>query len=153
MPVRPQSSNTRLRVVSAGLKKNIRYKIKATNLSNGAVAAVSEASRRGKIIKTIGIDARGVTKVEVIDNFNNLEKTYVTVGSAQIDCCIAKLVHDAINCTCKCDQCKKDLRRAQTIRLLIESAKYEASLGLEQSTVEKYNKALSMCTEVCACGC
>ena len=71
MPVRPQSSNTRLRVVSAGLKKNIRYKIKATNLSNGAVAAVSEASRRGKIIKTVPIDARGVVRIEVIDNFNS----------------------------------------------------------------------------------
>tara|TARA_B100000035_G_C21014280_1_gene561040 strand:+ start:724 stop:1185 length:462 start_codon:yes stop_codon:yes gene_type:complete len=153
MPVRPQASNTRLRVVAAGLRKNVRYKIKATNLMTGQIAAVSEASRRGKIIKTVGIDARGVTKVEVIDNFNNVQKSYVTVGSAQIDCCIAKLVHDAINCTCKCDQCKKDLRRAQTIRLLIESAKYEATLGLEATTIEKYNKALSMCTEVCACGC
>lgn len=120
---------------------------------SGEVAAVSEASRRGKIIKTVGIDARGVTKVEVIDNFGVVQKSYISVGSAQIDCCIAKLVHDAINCTCKCDQCKKDLRRAQTIRLLIESAKYEATLGLADSTVEKYNKALSMCTEVCACGC
>jgi len=68
MPVRPQASNTRLRVVTAGLRKNVRYKIKATNLMSGEVAAVSEASRRGKIIKTVGIVARGVTKVEVIDN-------------------------------------------------------------------------------------
>ena len=153
MPVRPQSSNSRLRVVTGGLQRNSRYKIKATNLMTGAVAATSESSRRGKIIKTIGIDARGVTKVEIMDSFNAVVKSYVTVGSAQIDCCIAKLVHDAINCTCKCDQCNKDLRRAQTIRLIIESAKYEATLGLADTTVEKYNKALSLCTEVCACGC
>ena len=45
------------------------------------------------------------------------------------------------------------IEKSSDYKNIIESAKYEASLGLEQSTLEKYNKALSMCTEVCACGC
>lgn len=153
MPVRNLSSNSRIRVVTTALKKNSRYKVVATNLTMGGRAAAVEPSRRGKIIRTLQIDARGVSRVEVINEQNQVERTYLTVGTAQIDCCIAKLVHDAINCTCKCDKCKEDLQRAQTIRLLVQSAKYEASAGLENSAVEKYNQASDMCTEVCACGC
>tara|TARA_R110002012_G_scaffold41035_5_gene112702 strand:+ start:152 stop:613 length:462 start_codon:yes stop_codon:yes gene_type:complete len=153
MPVRNLSANTRVRVVTNGLKVNSRYKVRARNIITGAQAAASEPSRRGKIIKSVPIDARGVVQVDILDSKNVAVKSYVSVGSAEIDCCIAKLVHDAINCTCKCDQCKKDLRRAQTIRLLIDAAKYDATEGLAEGAVEKYNKAKSMCVEVCACGC
>ena len=153
MPVRNLSSNSRIRVVTTALKKNSRYKVVATNLTMGGRAAAVEPSRRGKIIRTLQMDARGVSRVEVINEKNEVERTYLTVGTAQIDCCIAKLVHDAINCTCKCNKCKEDLERAQTIRLLLQSAQYESTLGLVDSVQDKYNKAKELCVEVCACGC
>lgn len=153
MPVRNLASNSRLRVTTTKLSKNTRYKIVATNLTTGGQSAVFEQSRAGKIIKTLSLDSRGVVRVDIINQNNEVERSYLTVGSAEIDCCIAKLVHDAVNCTCKCDRCKEDLRRAQTVRLLIDSAKYEASAGLSDSATDKFNKAKSLCTEVCACGC
>ena len=153
MPIRNLASNTRVRIVTSSLKKNARYKIVATNLTNGEQSAAFEPSRRGKIIKTVPIDARGIVRVEVIDEDGNIDRSYLTVGSSEVDCCIAKLVHDAINCSCKCDKCKEDLKRAQTIRLLLSSAEYEASTGSANAAVDKYNKARSLCVEVCACGC
>ena len=153
MPIRNLASNTRIRVVTSSLRKNARYRIVATNLSNGKTSAVFEPSRRGKIIKTVPIDARGVVRIEVIDEGGTVDRSYLTVGSSEIDCCIAKLVYDAINCTCKCDKCKEDLKRAQTIRLLLSSAEYEASTGSAESAVDIYNKARALCVEVCACGC
>ena len=98
-------------------------------------------------------DTRGVSKVVIKNSKGAVIKSYVTVGTAEIECCIAKLVTDSINCTCKCDKCIEDLQRAQTIRLLLQAAQYEATLGLEITTQEKYTKAKQLCTEVCACGC
>ena len=80
-------------------------------------------------------------------------KRSVTIGTAEIDCCIAKLVHDAINCTCKCNKCDEDLKRAETIYLLLQSARYEATTGITEMAAEKVRKAKELCTEVCACGC
>jgi hypothetical protein len=153
MPVQPTAAGSRLRVIANKLTANTRYIVSATNITNGSSAATSEHSRSGKVIKTLSLDARGVTKVELKNQQGIVEKSYVVVTATDIDCCIAKLVHDAINCTCKCDQCKKDLRRAQTVRLLLDSAMYEAHLGLADTANDKYNKAKALCTEVCACGC
>ena len=76
------------------------------------------------------------------------------VSSCEIDCCTAKLVESAINCTCKCDKCKEELLRAEKIHLLLSASKYAAEIeGNYENAVAKYNKAKEFCTEVCACGC
>ena len=153
MPIQPTAAGSRLRIISNKLKSNTRYTISVNNITNGKSTSTVEHSRSGKVIKTVSIDARGVSKIDLKTPDGAVEKSYVVVTTTDIDCCIAKLVHDAINCTCKCDKCKEDLRRAQTIRLIIDSARYEANQGLAESANEKYYKAKALCTEVCACGC
>ena len=69
---------------------------------------VSPARARGTtFIQTVQADTRGVNRVTVKNRAGEIVKSYVSIGSAEIDCCIAKLVHDAINCTCKCNKCKE----------------------------------------------
>ena len=153
MGLKHLSANTKLKVTTKGVPPNTSYVVLVENLTSGKQFVSKSRSRSGTFVSTVSADTRGVSRVSVKNNKNQIIKTYVTVGSAEIDCCIAKLVHDAINCTCKCNKCKEDLDRAQTVRLLIQSAKYESTLGLVESVQEKYRKAKELCTEVCACGC
>lgn len=153
MGLKHLAANTKLKVTSKGVKPNTAFVITVDNLTLNKQFVSRGKSRSATFISTLSADTRGVSKVTVTDNKNKVVRTYVTVGSAEIDCCIAKLVHDAINCTCKCNKCKDDLQRAQTIRLLLQSAQYEATLGLVDSVQDKYRKAKELCVEVCACGC
>lgn len=95
------------------------------------------------------------TGVITIDSLNgsavSIEK--YSVGTCELDCCIANLVNDAINCTCDCDRCDEDLHRAEKVHLLAESAKYSAINNNVTDAINKYTKAKEFCTEVCACGC
>lgn len=96
----------------------------------------------------------GVITVTVTDTDTNNVDTFYTVGTCEIDCCIASLVKDSIECKCQCDRCKDDLLRANKIKLMLEGAKYAAEAdGDYSSAVDMYNKAKALCTEVCACGC
>ena len=140
-------------MTARGIQPNSRYIIEITNLSNGKTAVSPARARGTSFIQTVTADTRGVVRVTVKNAKREVVKTYVTVGSAEIDCCIAKLVHDAINCTCKCNKCKEDLERAQTVRLLLQAAQYDSMQGLDDSATDKYRKAKELCTEVCACGC
>jgi len=153
MGLKNLQGDTRLKVTAANLAPNHRYTIKVTNLTKGTSATTRSPSRGGKLTSVISADTRGVSKVVITNQKGSVVKSYISVGTAEIECCIAKLVTDSINCTCKCDKCKEDLQRAQTIRLLLQAAQYEATLGLEITTQEKYTKAKQLCTEVCACGC
>lgn len=153
MGLKHLAANTKLKVTSKGVQPNSTFVVTVNNLTSGKQFVSRSKSRSGTFISTVTADTRGVSEVTVVDSKQNTVKKYVTVGSAEIDCCIAKLVHDAINCTCKCNKCKEDLERAQTIRLLLQAAKYEATLGLTDSVQDKYNKAKELCVEVCACGC
>lgn len=153
MGLKHLAANTKLKVTTKGVKANSSFVITVNNLTTGKQYVSKSRSRSGTFISTVSADTRGVNEVTVKDSNNKVVKTFISVGSAEIDCCIAKLVHDAINCTCKCNKCKEDLDRAQTIRLLLQSAQYESTLGLVDSVQDKYKKAKELCTEVCACGC
>jgi hypothetical protein len=83
-----------------------------------------------------------------------LMETLYTVASCQIDCCIAKLVDAAIECHCKCDKCKEDLLRAEKVFLMLQGATFAAEQESNYDhAVSMYNKANTLCVEVCACGC
>lgn len=153
MGLKHLSADTKLKVTARGVVPNSRYTITVENLTTGNVTASPARARGTTFIQTVQADTRGVNRVTVTDTRGAAIKTYVSIGSAEIDCCIAKLVHDAINCTCKCNKCKEDLDRAQTIRLLLQAASYDAHLGLQDGANDKYYKAKELCTEVCACGC
>jgi len=153
MSLRHLAGNSKLKVAARGVAANTKLVVEINNLTSNQTFAGTGNARGSNFITTIAADTRGVVDVKIKDANGGIVRQYVTVGVADIDCCIAKLVHDAINCTCKCNKCKEDLDRAQTIRLLIQAAKYEAKLGLVDSVQDKYNKAKELCTEVCACGC
>lgn len=100
----------------------------------------------------IGSNLHGVIQVQAEVGGKFVE--VAGVGSCQIDCCIAKLLESAINCTCKCDKCKEELDRAEKIFLLLQSSKYAAEAGNNyDDAIAKYKKANELCTETCACGC
>jgi hypothetical protein len=101
-----------------------------------------------------------VTSTEFEENFNgvftvNSDDTNYKyyVGRCELDCCIASLVQSAIDCHCECDKCDEDLRRAEKVHLLANSALYSAINDNVTDAINKYNKAKAFCVETCACGC
>ena len=122
---------------------------------SSATGSVSSQSFPATGVVTIPCDVSGVV-VATIKNTEGLTVTILAaVATCKIDCCIAKLVESAINCTCKCDKCKEELDRAEKIFLLLQSAVYIVSATDQniKDAQEKYAKANELCTEVCACGC
>tara|TARA_R110001592_G_scaffold30624_6_gene109400 strand:- start:1523 stop:1987 length:465 start_codon:yes stop_codon:yes gene_type:complete len=147
-------SDTKLRVRASNLTARQRYTVELKNLSTGESKTFKQKSIGTSLHKVIPFKSGGVVQTIIKDARGKVVKKSNSVGTAEIDCCIAKLVHDAINCTCKCNKCVEDLKRAETIYLLLESAKHEALvLGNSQMSSDKFLKARELCTEVCACGC
>lgn len=154
MASRAVYNDTKIRVKASKLKPRTRYTVEVTDLSTGTSTTFSENSRKGTFTKTVKLKTTGVVRTVIRDSKGAIVKDNYTVSTAEIDCCIAKLVHDAINCTCKCNKCIEDLKRAQTVHLLLQSAKHEAQvLGAGELANAKVLKAKELCTEVCACGC
>ena len=152
MATRGLFSGKRVVVTKRDVKRNTKYTISIENLTTGDRGKTTARTRGGKISAGVQMNAKGVIKTVITDT-KGFRAEEVTVVTADIDCCIAKLVHDSINCTCKCDKCKEDLKLAERIFLLIQGAEYDATLGLADGAQDKYNKAKELCTERCACGC
>lgn len=154
MASRSVYNDTKMRVAVSSLKPRGRYRVELKNVTTGENTTFSANSIGGKLQKTVVFKGGGVTQTTIRDSKGRVVKQSAAVGTAEIDCCIAKLVHDAINCTCKCNKCNEDLKRAETIYLLLQSAKHEAHiLGNIEMANDKVLKAKELCTEVCACGC
>jgi hypothetical protein len=153
MASRSVYNDTKIRVKASKLSPRKRYTVEVTDLTTGRSTTFSQNSRKGTFTRTIQFKSAGVVRTVIKDSKGGVAKESYSVSTAEIDCCIAKLVHDAINCTCKCNKCVEDLKRAQTIHLLLQSAKHEAFVGLAETANEKVLKAKELCTEVCACGC
>jgi hypothetical protein len=75
------------------------------------------------------------------------------IGTCELQCCTAGLLQTSIDCACKCSKCDDDLRKAQKIHLLTESAVYAINEGNITDAINKYNSAKSFCDETCGCGC
>ena len=113
MALRGQFSGKRILVTERGLKKRQKYRVVVENLTTGEKSTTTRRPAGGKIRSSMSMNAKGVVRSTITDTSGGIVKTQVAVVTADIDCCIAKLVHDAINCTCKCDQCKEDLKLAE----------------------------------------
>ena len=122
--------------------------------SGGTTTIENLTAPSGTINYIADIEISGVVVFTVRRSDGVLVAQAATVSTAQIDCCIAKLVESAINCTCHCDKCKEELDRAEKIFLLLQSAVYAAEVAENiEDAQAKYAKANELCTEVCACGC
>lgn len=94
----------------------------------------------------------GVITISALNGSDVIIEKY-SVGTCELDCCIAGLLDAALLCTCKCNKCDEDLMTAQKVRLLADSAKYSAINNNVTDAINKYTKAKSFCTADCGCGC
>jgi prophage maintenance system killer protein len=123
-----------------------------TTTSTTAFVGVISVELHDATTLNYDLDADGVKNEAAADT--TLMETLYTVASCQIDCCIAKLVDAAIECHCKCDKCKEDLLRAEKVFLMLQGATFAAEQESNYDhAVSMYNKANTLCVEVCACGC
>ena len=152
MALKALFSGKKALITHGGLNRNTRYTITIQNMTTGDSYTMNRRTKGGRIKAAARMNTKGVLKATITAP-NGSKITKVSIGTADVDCCIAKLVHDSINCTCKCDKCKEDLKLAEKIFLILQSAQYDATIGNVESAGEKYNKAASFCRERCACGC
>ena len=102
--------------------------------------------------------------VTIVSYINGAEKDRRSVLlPCDIDCCLAKLTNELIDCACDCPKCASSLAKAQKIMLLLKSAEY--SLGqsnIVPNTLQtgyitdahnKYTKAREICDNSCGCDC
>ena len=123
-----------------------------TTTSTTAFVGVISVELHDATTLNYDIDADGVNNENATDT--TLMQTLYTVASCQIDCCIAKLVDAAIECHCKCDKCKEDLLRAEKVFLMLQGATFAAEQESNYDHAKAmYDKANTLCVEVCACGC
>lgn len=94
----------------------------------------------------------GVITIDALDGDSVSIEKYA-VGTCELDCCIASLLDEAINCTCNCNKCDEDLLTAQKVHLLAESARYSALNNNVTDAINKYKKAKEFCSGDCGCGC
>jgi len=69
------------------------------------------------------ISLSGVLTVSEIVATVKTPRRYL-IGTCELDCCVADLLQTSIDCACNCSKCDDDLRKAEKIHLLSESAKY-----------------------------
>ena len=92
-----------------------------------------------------------LTVLEVVATVNT-PRAYL-IGTCELDCCVANLLQESIDCACNCSKCDDDLRKAEKIHLLSESARYAVTNNNITDAINKYKTAKSFCDETCGCGC
>ena len=106
--------------------------------------------------------ANGV--VTIVSYINGAEKDRKSVLlGCNIDCCLAKLTNELVDCACDCPKCASSLAKAQKVMLLLKSAEYSLSQSnLRPNTLQtgyitdannKYTKAKEVCDNSCGCDC
>ena len=152
MATRSVYSGKKVLVASPNAVRGKTYNVTVENLTTGEQSAKQARTKKGKVVTALNMNSSGVLKTTIDDGRGGRAVEYA-VGTADIQCCIAKLVHDSIHCTCKCDKCKEDLKLAERIYLLLQAAIFDATNGSVNDATDKYQKAKELCTERCACGC
>ena len=110
--------------------------------------------------------SNGVINVELLDpsvSPPTVLSSYPILLHCDIDCCLAKLTNELIDCACDCAKCSSVLAKAQKIFLLIQSADYALSQvhisssgtisGALLDAHNKYTKAKEICDDSCGCDC
>jgi hypothetical protein len=149
-------------VISATLSADcktlvLEYNASPTNvatITNETSGATIDAASYGSVDDTTWtVDPSGISLSGILSfAINDVPKLY-TIGTCELQCCVAGLLQSSIDCACKCSKCDDDLRKAQKIHLLSESAVYAVNEGNITEAINKYNSAKSFCDETCGCGC
>tara|TARA_R110000782_G_scaffold196189_3_gene285557 strand:+ start:646 stop:1161 length:516 start_codon:yes stop_codon:yes gene_type:complete len=85
------------------------------------------------------------------------------LNHCDIDCCLAKLTNELLDCACDCAKCASSLAKAQKIFLLLDAANVAVDLinqpnqyasgAYLQDIYDKYSKAKELCDGSCGCDC
>tara|TARA_Y100001937_G_C7069412_1_gene307632 strand:+ start:458 stop:985 length:528 start_codon:yes stop_codon:yes gene_type:complete len=137
-----------------------------TNILNITSPVFSVTSTSGPIsypllVSDLSMD-NGV--VIIVSFINGAEKDRKAVLiNCDIDCCLAKLTHELVDCACDCAKCATSLAKAQKIMLLLKSAEYALKQGNKVTSAlqsgyitdanNKYTKAREICDNSCGCDC
>ena len=106
----------------------------------------------------------GVFEVHLLNSQSTITSSTGVLVSCNIDCCLAKLTNELIECSCDCPKCATTLALAQKIFLLMRSAQtalYETGVAATvnysaylNDANSKYNKAKELCSPTgCGCDC
>jgi len=135
--------------------------IRVTDYSGGVSVqsqAVTGLPSGGSLLQTVSMTANGVYIIEFLQDGTVVDSSGLVVA-CDIDCCLASLTEELIDCSCECPKCSITLAKAQKIFLLLKSAQTSAglytlaNLGYIENAYNKYIKAKEMCTGSCGCDC
>ena len=128
---------------------------------NFTVTASSGAISYPLLVSDLSITNGIVTVISYIDGAEQDRKSVLL--PCDIDCCLAKLTNELIDCACDCAKCSSTLAKAQKIMLLLKSAEYSLKQGNTVGTTlqtgyiqdahNKYTKAREVCDNSCGCDC
>lgn len=94
----------------------------------------------------------GIFKIEVTDGATTID--YYAIGTCSIDCCLANLIQNNLDCNCSGDDCCEDIKKAEKIFILVRAAILDAANADIAGATEKYNKAVELCGATpCDCNC
>ena len=110
------------------------------------------------------IPGDGVLEVRLFQGTQTTPRDETAVLVAcNIDCCLANLTQELIDCECDCPKCSTSLAKAQKIFLLLRSAQTALQQISEDTAVnyaahlqdanQKYLKAKELCGARCGCDC
>tara|TARA_R100000808_G_C2147655_1_gene155676 strand:- start:1129 stop:1656 length:528 start_codon:yes stop_codon:yes gene_type:complete len=110
------------------------------------------------------IPGDGVLEIKLFQGTSTTPKDETAVLVAcNIDCCLANLTQELIDCSCDCPKCATSLAKAQKIFLLLKSSQTALQQISEDTAVnyaahlqdadEKYKKAKELCGARCGCDC
>lgn len=104
------------------------------------------------------------TIIESVTSFDGIFKftiddgseiaTIYSIGTCSIDCCLAELIKNNLDCTCVDGNCCEDIKKAEKIFILLRAAIIDAANSDIVSATAKYNKASELCLNTpCNCNC
>ena len=139
--------------------------INGDNILPGAPSSLTIASQFDTVNIVIPISTyfgNGIVNIEFMDG-STVIYTHPVLLHCDIDCCLAKLTNELIDCACDCAKCASSLAKAQKIFLLIKSAEYALAQaqsansgnvsGYLLDAHNKYIKAKQICDDSCGCNC
>tara|TARA_R110002020_G_scaffold466708_1_gene689430 strand:- start:3381 stop:3905 length:525 start_codon:yes stop_codon:yes gene_type:complete len=138
--------------------------VNGSSLGSMTVTIPSQYAGASTVMPTSSLSiTNGLVNIEFLDSNNNVIYTYPVLIHCDIDCCLAKLTNELIDCACDCAKCASSLAKAQKIFLLIKSAEYALAQaqsanagnisGYLLDAHNKYMKARQICDDSCGCNC
>ena len=124
-----------------------------TNETSGATIDAANYGNVNGLTDTWTVTPDDISLSGILNLMIGGENYEWVIGTCELQCCVAGLLQASIDCACKCSKCDDDLRKAQKIHLLSESAVYAVNEGNITEAINKYNSAKSFCEETCGCGC